>query len=154
MKLLYNRKHKLLQVLIGLILISITITGSNCEKILTGSGEIPTEMIGNWKLVEQTGALQDICENETVNFRSTGLADLTCPGSTTISRNFTIQNTELTYTESSISYDFEFGDSNNSLIFYGKNVSRNLKYQKIPVADNKASTGKMNGSQNSSEEVK
>ncbi len=127
-----RNKIELLRFLILLILISFAVTAGDCEKILDG-GSIPSELVGNWVLIEQTGALQDICADETINFQSSGIAQLTCPNSGTRSRNFSVQNNILTYTETDVSYDIEF--INNNLNLYGRNVSRNLKYQRI-ITDN------------------
>ncbi len=151
MNLLFNNISKLLQLLIVLILISISLTGSDCEKILNNSGPVPTEMVGNWKLVEQTGALQDICPNENANFQSTGVAQLTCPEASSISRDFTVSNNVLTYTQTSVEYDVEFTNNNSKLALYGRNVSRNLKYERIITDIGSPDTNKKTRFNNSSE---
>ncbi len=130
----YKNKLRLTPLLIVLLLLSLTSVGSNCNKILVNNGG-STDLVGTWKMIEQTGSLQDICPDETINFQSNGTAQLTCPGSSTITRNFTLANSVLTYTESSVSYDVEFSENNTIVSLFGRNVSRNLKYQKsITVA--------------------
>lgn len=127
MKSLYIKKYR---ILITLILISLSFSGSDCEKILQNNESIPQELAGNWKLAEQTGALLDICPDETVNFQLTGVAQLTCPNSTTITRNFTVQDNSLKYTQSAVSYKIQTLNS-DTLYLLGQNVSRNLRYLKI-----------------------
>ncbi|MBX7043795.1 MAG: hypothetical protein K1X85_12930, partial [Ignavibacteria bacterium] len=83
-----------------------------------------------WKLVLQTGAQQDICTDETVNFQDNGIAILACPNSQQISRQYTVSNNVLTYTETSIAYDVVFSNNQQTLELKGKNVSRNLTYSK------------------------
>lgn len=151
MKTFYKKINRLLKVFILIILIFITTTGGDCEKILTGGGSVPSEMVGNWKLIEQTGALQDICTDETINFQSNGVAVLTCPNSTAINRNYSVSNNVLTYTETSVSYEIQFLNSNSELLLLGSNVSRNLKYQKVITADNSVKHVVTANSNNSSE---
>jgi hypothetical protein len=131
----YKSISRVIQIFIVLILITLTVTGSDCEKVLVNQNTIPQELIGDWQLKEQTGAQQDICPQEVVTFQSTGIAKLTCPGSDQIARDFTLENNILSYTQTSISYDAEFSDDNLNLSLYGRNVSRNLFYQKIVTAD-------------------
>ncbi|MDQ3021331.1 MAG: hypothetical protein M3R36_12290 [Bacteroidota bacterium] len=114
-----------------ILLISLSLTGGNCEKILQNDPVVTGEIIGDWQLIEQTGALQDICDDETVNFSSTGIALLTCPNATSISRNYSIVNNELLYTQTTISYNIEFSQDFLVLYMTGIGVSRNLTYQKI-----------------------
>lgn len=119
--------------LLGLIAF-LPLTGGDCAKVLEGvNGNVPAEMVGNWKLIEQTGALIDICADETINFQSTGIAILKCPNSESISRDFRVENNTLTYTQTSVAYTIETL-TNDSLSLLGQNVSRNLRYLKI-IAD-------------------
>ncbi|HAY33658.1 MAG TPA: hypothetical protein PK536_06655 [Ignavibacteria bacterium] len=125
----------ILSVLSISILMYLTITGSECEDALNAiAPDVPGDIVGSWKLTEQTGSAQDICPNETVVFQTSGQAQLTCPNSNTITRNFQVVNNVLTYTETSISYNVEFANSNQELLLTGTNVNRNLKYQKIVTA--------------------
>lgn len=130
-----NAKNKYIPVMfrmfIMMTLISLIITGSDCEKILEGGGNVPADIVGSWKLIEQTGAQQDVCPDEVANFQSGGVAQLTCPNSASINRDFSISENILTYTQTSVAYDVEFSNSNQNLMLYGRNVSRNLKYEKI-----------------------
>lgn len=128
-KLISNRS---LYFLCGLILVYMTVTGSECQDALNALvPEVPGDIVGNWKLIEQTGSQQDICPDETVVFQSSGQAQLTCPNSNTITRNFEVVNNVLTYTQTSISYNMEYSNNNQELLLTGSNVSRNLKYQRI-----------------------
>lgn len=131
-----NKKSvRIIQTIITMTLIMLSFTGSNCDKVLVDEGSVPQELIGDWQLTEQTGAQQDICPQEVVTFQSNGIAKLTCPGSDQIARDFKLENDILTYTQTSIAYDAEFSDNNTKLYLYGRNVSRNLFYQKIVTAD-------------------
>ena len=118
-----------------LILISLSVSGSDCDKLLDNNTIVPEAIIGDWVLDTQTGALQDICSGETVKFQSTNIALLTCPNATTISRDFTIENTTLKYTQSAVSYEIDVLN-NDTLSLIGQNVSRNLVYLKIPSSEN------------------
>ena len=130
----------------------LVISGSNCENT-TDSNVIPQEILGNWKLIEQTGALQDICPNETVVFDASGVATLTCPNSNSITRNYGVSNSVLTYTQSGVAYGLQI-QQNGNLYLTGQNVSRNLLYQK--VTDSVVNTDLNNKAEsvNSSEEGK
>ncbi len=147
----YKSISRILQVFIIMILVSLSVTGSDCEKVLVDDNTVPQELIGDWQLTEQTGAQQDICPQEVVTFQSTGIAKLTCPGSDEISRDFTLENNILSYTQTSIAYDAEFSDDNLNLSLYGRNVSRNLFYQKIVTADIQNSSTKKTDFINSSD---
>ncbi|MEO8665097.1 MAG: hypothetical protein ABI462_06345 [Ignavibacteria bacterium] len=153
MKVFMKNKSKFLRSFIVLILISGALTGSDCEKSLVNNGSVPSEMVGTWILVEQTGALQDICAEENADLQSSGVALLTCPGGSTISRDFTVSNNVLTYTQSSVAYEYEFTNENQNLTLYGQNVSRNLKYERS-VTDQRPSGGKENAGFNNSSELR
>ncbi len=116
----------------AMILLFLMFSGSECNELLT-EPNVPQAMVGNWKLVLQTGALQDICPDENVNFQSNGIALLTCPNSSQVSRNYAINNNVLNYTETSVSYDIVFSNNDQTLELKGKNVSRNLTYQKLSM---------------------
>jgi hypothetical protein len=134
-----NYGLKSFQILTVILLISIAVAGSDCEKTLLNTNpNVPQEMLGNWIMIEQTGALQDICEGETINFLSNGVAELKCPNQSILSRNFSVENDVLTYTQTNIAYNIESLTS-DTLYLLGQNVSRNLRYLKI-----KAETGKNN----------
>ncbi|MBS1551210.1 MAG: hypothetical protein JST15_03960 [Bacteroidetes bacterium] len=147
MKSVYFTKNK---ILIALILISLSLSGSDCEKLIQNNEVIPQDLAGNWKLSEQTGALQDICPNETVNFQLNGVAQLTCPNSQTISRYYTVQDNSLKYTQTSVSYKIQTLN-NDTLYLLGQNVSRNLIYLKISADEMNVPGSTKNDSFNSSE---
>lgn len=149
MKKLYN--PFLFRIIPIVILTILTAYGSNCDTSSSNGGNtVPQEILGNWKLIEQTGALQDICPNETVLFESSGNATLTCPNSNSITRTFTVSNNVLTYTQSGVSYGLQILNSGN-LYLTGQNVSRNLEYQKITDSVINISPDSKPGSNNSSE---
>ena len=154
MKNKFNNYRRIIQSIIIMILIMLSVTGSDCEKVLVDDNTVPQELIGDWQLTDQTGAQQDICPQEVVTFQSTGIAKLTCPGSDEISRDFTLENNILSYTQTSIAYDAEFSEDNLNLSLYGRNVSRNLFYQKIVTADIQNSSNKKTDFINSSDLAK
>jgi len=133
-----------------LFLIFIMITGSDCENLINNN-VVPQEILGNWKLIEQTGALQDICPNETVFFEASGNATLTCPNSNSIVRNYTVSNSILTYSQSGVSYSLSFPGS-DTLLMNGQNVSRSLLYVKLLTGRVFISNANESRSINSSEE--
>ena len=114
-------------------ILSFALIGTECENILNG-GSVPEDLLGRWQLVRQTGAQQDVCDGETVEFQ-TNTATLKCPNQSEIIRSYTASNGVLTY-ETGVSYEFtvrtESGTTKLDLI--GSNVSRNLYYDKI-IAD-------------------
>lgn len=145
---------RILKFFLLMILISFPLIASDCQKALTNEQTIPDKFLGNWRLVQQTGALQDICPQEYVNFRSDGVAELTCPDSQTILRAYSLTNTELKYDQTSLHYEYEFTDSDQKLNLYGVNVSRNLFYEKVTADNTGAVKGSGNDQNNSSEAVK
>ncbi|MBS1517068.1 MAG: hypothetical protein JSS91_03185 [Bacteroidetes bacterium] len=152
-----NNKNTILKRILctvcGILLIYLTVTGSSCQDVINAiSPTIPSEYIGSWKLVEQTGSAQDICSNETVVFQSSGQAQLTCPNSNTITRNYEVSNNVLTYTETSVSYNAEFSGNQQVLTLRGANVNRNLKYEKIATDIKPVTDAPENNSINSSDE--
>lgn len=152
MEILSKKGFKVPKLIIFLALMSLSLMGGDCAKILENTGTVPSEMVGNWKLVLQTGALQDICPEETINFQATGVAILTCPNSTAVERNFTVQNSIVTYAQSSVQYKVEFSNNNNTLELYGINVSRNLFYNKI-ITDNIPESSEVQSESNNSSEM-
>ena len=111
------------------LLLFLIFTGSECNELIN-QVNVPGNLVGNWKLTLQTGALQDICPEENANFQSGGIAVLTCPNSQSVSRSYNVNNNVLTYTETSVAYDVVFSNNNQTLELKGKNVSRNLTYTK------------------------
>lgn len=148
-----ENRIRILKLILFLTLISFPLIASDCNNLLNNQAAAPETFVGNWRLVQQTGALQDICPQENVVFRSDGVAELTCPEGETILRVYSISGTELNYDQTSLQYQYEFEENDQKLNLYGVNVSRNLFYEKI-TADN---INKVNGSDidlNSSEAVK
>jgi hypothetical protein len=133
MKNIYTLKRVFIASISAMLLLYIMFSGSDCSEV-TNEPSVPDAIQGNWKLVLQTGALQDICPDEIVNFQSSGIAILTCPGSEAISRDYTVSNDILTYTETSIAYDIVFSNNQQTLELKGRNVSRNLTYSKQSAA--------------------
>lgn len=125
---------KFYHVIIALILISLSVIGSDCDKLLDNNTIVPEAIFGDWKLDTQTGALQDICSGETVKFQSTNIALLTCPNAVPISRDFIIENSTLKYTQTAVNYEIDILNS-DTLSLRGQNVSRNLVYLKIPSTE-------------------
>jgi len=117
-------------LLIG-ILASLPLTGSDCDNGLIGSGTTGN-ILGTWQLTSMTGYLQDICAGEIVTFDSNGTATLQCPNSNPITRNYTVSNSILSYTETGVQYNIT-NLSNTTLILEGRNVGRTLNYTRIPA---------------------
>lgn len=150
----YKNRIRVLKLFLFLTVFSFPLIASDCNNLLNNQAAAPETFLGNWRLVQQTGALQDICPQENVVFRSDGVAELTCPEGQTILRDYSISGTELNYDQTSLQYEYEFEENDQKLNLYGVNVSRNLFYEKI-TADN---SSKVKGSdidmKNSSEAVK
>ncbi len=124
-----SMKGRVCLLLSAAALMYMMFSGSDCNELINQQS-VPESLVGNWKLTLQTGALQDVCPEETANFQTSGTAVLTCPNSTSVSRSYSVSNNVLTYTETSISYDVVFSNNNQTLELKGKNVSRNLTYTK------------------------
>lgn len=108
-------------------LIFFALTGMECDDLLNISN---TDITGDWMLVSQSGAAQDVCSGENVDFQSNGVAILQCPGSTAISRNYDTNNGILTYESTGVQYNID-NVSSTTLNLTGINVDRNLEYQSI-----------------------
>jgi len=131
-----------------IFIISVTIFNAGCNLITEPGSTNPSDLIGTWQLYKQTGALQDVCPDEILRLSSDGTAKLQCPGQQEITRNYSASNGVLTYTQTGVSFDF-FVVTNSSTVtleLYGKNISRNLFYNKtdsIPIINGKGS-GELN----------
>lgn len=136
-----------------LMIVYLIFSGSECNE-LTNQQPVPDALVGNWKLSLQTGALQDICPDETVNFQSSGIALLTCPNSQQVSREYSVSNNILNYTQTSIAYDVVFSNNQQTLELNGRNVSRNLTYIRQSAADAIFSNSNSAVSNHSSEKPK
>jgi hypothetical protein len=119
---------KALKYVIFMILLGITLTGTECEKLLTNSGDIS----GSWTLVKMEGNLQDVCLGESATFTN-GTASLQCPGMTTVTKSYTYSNGVLTYTASGVSYNVSFKTVNGvdkMMLRANGSVDRTLTYDK------------------------
>ena len=146
-----KKRISVLRFFLFLTLISFPLISSDCENLLNNEEPTPQSFVGNWRLVQQTGALQDICPQENVNFRSDGVAELTCPEGQTLVRDYSVTGSELNYDQTSLKYEYEFEDNEQKLNLYGVNVSRNLFYEKVTASN---SNDKRSGNvQNNSSEV-
>lgn len=148
-----KNRVRILRFFLFLILISFPLISSDCENLLNND-PAPETFVGNWRLVQQTGALQDICPQENVSFRSDGVAELTCPEGQTILRDYSISGSNLNYNQTSLNYEFEFEDNDQKLNLYGVNVSRNLFYEKVTATKNNTAKRSDGVQNNSSEGVK
>ena len=125
---MFKKYSLLLRYGIFMILLGLTLTGTECEKLLTGTGSVE----GNWTLVKMEGTLQDVCLGETANF-SGGIATLQCPGQNSVTKNYTFSNNVLTYTSSGISYDVTFTTANfveKMVLTAQGSVDRKLTYDR------------------------
>lgn len=146
-KLLLSVIHvKYVRTLIVLILLSLPFAGSDCQQITNTSGG--GSIIGQWRLVYNAGTNHDICPGEEIIFSSDGIAQLKCPDQTIKTRHYTITNSILTYTETSIEYTIK-GLSANQMELTGYN--RDLYYDKVVTTDINKNTESGTGTANSSE---
>jgi hypothetical protein len=141
-------KSNLIKTLLVLGLIALPLSGSDCEKTLTGaSGSIE----GTWRLVYNSGSNHDICPGEIVNFQSNGVANLRCPPySQSINRNYTVTNGYLTYTETGVEYRIDNVTSKELQLTAANGVNRVLNYNKVEITDNPV-TSSADSKNNSSE---
>ena len=119
---------KALKYVIFMMLLGITLTGTECEKLLTNTGDIS----GDWVLTKMEGNLQDVCLGELANFTN-GTATLQCPGMAAVTKSYTYTNGVLTYTASGVSYDVTFKSVNNvdkMMLTATGGVDRTLTYDK------------------------
>ena len=145
----------LLKAFLFISVFSLAFMGTECEQLLNGGSTSSEDLLGRWQLVKQTGAQQDICDGETLEFQNSTTALLQCPQQTQITRSYTASNGILTY-QTGVSYNYlvrtESGTTKLDLI--GRNVSRNLYYDKIITTEDVSKyKGKPTG-KTSSEPVK
>jgi hypothetical protein len=117
-------------LILAALLCSFPLIGSDCDNSVIGgsSGNI----IGKWQLTNISGYLQDVCEGEIVTYDTSGIATLKCPNSNPITRNYSISNNMLTYTETGVQYNINTLTT-TTLVLEGRNVGRTLTYTKIPA---------------------
>jgi hypothetical protein len=120
-----------IRLILILMLISFPFIGTDCDENVI-SESTTADIAGTWKLVYVGGNLQDICLGEIVTFQSNGGATLQCPNKPPISRNYTISNNVLTYTQTQMKYNItELNQT--TLTLEGVNVGRILRYDKVPA---------------------
>lgn len=139
-----------------MIIITFAVIGASCDVLNNNGSTNPSDLIGSWQLYKQTGAQQDVCPDEVLKLQSDGTAKLKCPNQSEITRTYSATNGVLTYTETGVSFDFSVVTENGAikLQLIGKNVERNLYYNKVTTVDYKNdepnASGK-NSTNNSSE---
>jgi hypothetical protein len=129
------------------------IFNAGCNLLNDPGSTSAADLIGTWELYKQTGALQDVCPNEILKLSADGTAKLQCPNQQEITRNYTAVNGVLTYTQTGVSFDFYVltKSTSTTLELYGKNVSRNLFYNKVISTQTKRGSGSGDNNFNSSE---
>lgn len=146
-----------LRTFLFISIFSFAFMGTECEQLLNGGGSTnPEDLIGRWQLVKQTGALQDICDNETLEFQNSATALLQCPQQTQITRSYTASSSGVLTYQTGVSYNYEVRTESGTtkLDLIGRNVSRNLYYDKIITTEDVSKyKGKPTG-KTSSEPVK
>ncbi|MCX7833560.1 MAG: hypothetical protein N2490_05055 [Ignavibacteria bacterium] len=140
--------------ILSLVFLSISIL--SCSLFQEHGSTNPGDLIGSWELYRQTGALQDVCPQERITFRTDSIATLQCPNKPSITRHYSAKNGILTYKETGISFDFYIfkTTSETRLELYGKNVSRNLFYYKVNLTNSTEPDIEGSGANNSSENIK
>jgi len=114
-----------------LLVISLAFIGSDCNKLIEVIGGNNADLTGNWKLIYNSGTLNDICPGETIDSQSNGIAAISCPGNgQSINRNYTNSGNVLTYTETGIKYDIKTLTSTD-LELQGVNNDRYLYYTRV-----------------------
>jgi hypothetical protein len=122
-----NNITKGFKYLLMLVVLGFSLTGSNCEKLLTATGDVS----GTWKLVKMEGNLQDVCLGEIADFNE-GTATLTCPGVSPVTKNYSYSDNVLTYTSSGVKYSVSFSSVNSvdKMIMRASGIERVLTYDK------------------------
>ena len=150
-------KIPLIRTFIILSFISLSFLGADCNKLLNSNSDDIADVVGNWRLVQQSGAAFDVCDGETIQYSASHVALLQCPSQTAISRTVTVTNGTITYDETGIIYNYTVNTSVNpaQLSLTGSNVSRNLVYNMvITTADSHSGTGKDTKVKNSSDNLR
>jgi hypothetical protein len=136
---------KIIKLLLIVCLLSLPFLGSDCDKILETTGTTG-DITGNWVLVYIAGSQHDICPGETIYFPSStsGNAVLKCPNQPEVTEAYTISNSVLKYTRTSVEYYIRTLNQ-NELVLEGKspgNVQyRHLTYNKSSITDYKVNPG-------------
>lgn len=118
-----------IRIITALMLVSLTLVGSDCEDIINQISEPTGDLSGTWYFIYNAGTTLDVCPGEVVVYPSAsgGSATLTCPEQTAITRNYTVSGSTLTYTDTGVEYNVGF-TSNNELVLTGINNNRILYY--------------------------
>lgn len=147
-----NKKIKFLPYL---LIVLFGVFNSGCNLVNDPGSTSAADLIGVWELYKQTGALQDVCPDEILKLSADGIAKLQCPNQTEISRNYMAVDGVLTYTQTGVSFDFYVvtKTSSTTLELYGKNVSRNLFYNKVSSNPSGKGSGTGENGSNSSENI-
>jgi hypothetical protein len=118
-----------------LLVISLAFIGSDCNKIIEVIGGNNADLTGNWKLIYNSGTLNDVCPGETIDFQTNGIAIIACPGNgQSIERNYTNSGNVLTYTLTGIKYDIKTLTSTD-LELQGVNNDRYLYYTRVTTSE-------------------
>ena len=150
--------QKVLKLVVILSVVVFSIIGASCDVVNDKGSSNENDLVGSWQLTKQTGSQQDVCPNETITFQTGGTVTLQCPGQPQIQRTYTTSNGVVTYTETGVSFEFyvkiESGITKLELI--GRNVQRNLYYNKVTVdkLNNDLPKSAGNSNYNSSEKIK
>ncbi|MBE2227625.1 MAG: hypothetical protein IAE93_09795 [Ignavibacteria bacterium] len=142
-----------IRIITALMLVSLTLVGSDCEDIINQLGEPTGDLSGSWTLIYNAGTTLDICPGEKVTFPSStgGTAVLTCPGQNSINRNYTVSGSTLTYVDSGIEYSISFTQQNQLVLSGIGSGNDRILYYGTTITDDKPVTGNNSDNYNSSE---
>ncbi|MBI5403177.1 MAG: hypothetical protein HY959_07230 [Ignavibacteriae bacterium] len=124
-------KYKVLKLFVISAILCFPLLGTECSKLLDST---PTTVTGSWDLVKMLGNAQDVCLGERAVFDGNGIATLTCPNSSPVTRAYTYTDDVLTYTSNNLSYTVTFSNVNSvqKMTLTGRNgVDRELTYDLI-----------------------
>ena len=142
---------RFLKSILYLLILSLPFLGSDCDENIAQANSV--NITGTWRLFLVEGHLQDVCPGEIVNFPSQngGIATLTCPNSSPLSRQYTFSGDVLVYNETGVSYDASNPqDYLLQLTGIGNVSGRVLSYEKVSSDRNENSQSAAQGN-NSSE---
>jgi hypothetical protein len=91
--------------------------------------QVQDEILGLWRLREQSGTASNICENELVQFNANGIAGFECPGFEPVTVPYTAANNVLTFTETGTQYSIS-KPADTTLVLTGITTDKTLKYGK------------------------
>src|SRR5438132_6621127 len=97
-----KKKYIIIRILTSLVLFSLIGSVINsCESLTQQSN---SDITGSWTLTYNSSGTRDICPGENVNFQSNNVALLKCPNKPQISRNYSLSNNTLEYTDTGVKY--------------------------------------------------